>query len=287
MKPSPHPAPRALIAATLLLAAAGTALAPSPRPRPFADGFVLLERRDIARDGGARARVFTLKRDRGAASPITLVLAIAPKRAAWASVRPVQVDGPARATYAQHACPGALAAVNGSFFHHDARGYRPMGLVRVDGRTAQPPSPRRSGGFLISDGSTFRVVPKATPAAALAARFAVESAPILIQNGRNGMRADDMQRHDRVAGGVTGDGDLVLAGAFTASGSTVSLWEFEKLIRAAATDMSERLADVLAFDGGPSAHLFLPGPGAGPDGGELFGQPGRIYTPNVVCIGVR
>ncbi len=271
--------PRVLIIAALLLGAVGAA----PRPGPFAEGFLMVERRDVARDGGARVRVFTLRRERGAASPIILVMAIAPKRSAWAEVRPVLIDGPARATYARNTCPGALAAVNGSFFYHDARGYRPMGLVQVDGRTVQPPSPRRSGGFLVSDGKTFRVVPKSAPAPALAARFAVESAPILIQRGRNGMRADDMQRHDRVAGGVTAAGDLVLVGAFTASGSTVSLWEFEKLVRAAAADLGEAPADVLAFDGGPSAHLFLPGA----DGGELFGQLGRIYTPNVVCIGVR
>ena len=268
----------------LLFLAALAAPAAAASPPPLAPGFTTTQSSSRQANGG-RVAEWTLKRDRRDDGAIRLVMAIVPRNAARVEVRPVLKEGPAGPTYRSGPCQDALAVVNGSFFYQDAAGYRPMGLVRVDGRTVQGPSPRTSGGFLTSDGRTVRIVPKATPAPAQAARFAVESAPILIQEGRNGMRSDDRQRHDRVAVGITEDGDLIAVGAFGPSQATVSLWEFEKLARAAALRQGERIDDLIALDGGPSAHLYLPG-GPGREG-VLHGWKGRIYTPNVVCIGAR
>jgi len=268
----------ALTALTLLAAVPATAQA----PRPFVPGFALLASSSQGVRGG-EVSSFTLRRN-GRESSIALVMAIAPKARAWASVRTVLREGPARATYVQGPCQDALAVVNGSFFYKDERGYSPMGLVRVDGAALQGPSPRTSGGFLTSDGRTVAIVPKGKPAAALKARFAVESAPILIADGASGMRSNDGRRYDRVAVGITADGDLMAIGAFGPSQASVSLWEFEKLAREAAARRGERIADLIAMDGGPSAHLYLPG---GPAKAGLYGHLGRIYTPNVVCIGVR
>jgi len=278
---------RRLLAGALAILVAGAAMAqanpPRPRPTPFAPGFLLVSSRDLPRSRGAKVRVFTLRREKGNAAPITLVMAVAPGHSARLEVRDVKVDGLARTTYANGPCPTALATVNGSFFYHDARGFRPMGLVRVDGQTLQGPSPRTSGGFLTSDGQSIRVVPKRTPDLALAARYAVESSPILIQNGKSGMRADDGLRFDRIGVGQAKGGAMIAVGAFGVAQKAVSLWEFEALVRAAADTLGERVTDMLAMDGGPSAHLFLPDE----NGGVLYGQPGRIYTPNMVCLSLK
>lgn len=248
---------------------------------PFTPGFKLLKSAAYDHRGGTVA-TWTIQRDRRD-TEITLVMATAPARRARLEVRPVLRDGPARPTYAEGPCQDALAVVNGSFFYKDEQGARPMGLVRVDGQTVQGPSPRTSGGFLTSDGRTLRIVPKRTPAPALAARFAVESAPILIEAGASGMRSNDGQRYDRVAVGVTRDGDLIAVGAFAAGQATVSLWEFEKLAREAARRQGDEIVDLIAMDGGPSAHFYVPDAPKQ----SLHGWLGRIYTPNVVCIGVR
>jgi hypothetical protein len=272
-----------LAGAFAVTVAAGAAMVQARPPAPpFAPGFLLESSRAIPRRG-ARVRVWTLRRDRGNRSAIELVMVIAPRRAATLEVKPIATEGMARDVYPRQVCDGALAAVNGSFFYHDARGFRPMGLVRVEGRTVQGPSPRKSGGFLTSDGRRLTIVHKATPSSALAARFAVESSPILIYRGQSGMRSDDMQRFDRVAVGATEGGDLVLLGAFGVAQRSVSLWEFEKLARAGAAAEGVAIRDLIAMDGGPSAHLYLPDDGAG----VLFGQGGHIYTPNLVCIGLR
>lgn len=287
MPASPIPIRRLIAGALAILVAAGAAVAqvsqPRPKPTLFAPGFLLVSSRDLPRSRGAKVRVFTLQRAKGNSAPITLVMALAPGHSARLEVREVRKDGPARATYANGPCPAALASVNGSFFYHDANGFRPMGLVRVDGQTLQGPSPRTSGGFLASDGQSVRIVPKRTPAAALAARYAVESSPILIQNGKSGMRADDGLRFDRIGVGQADSGAMIAAGAFGVAQKAVSLWEFEALVEAAAGDLGERVTDMLAMDGGPSAHLFLPDEA----GSVLYGQPGRIYTPNMVCLSLK
>lgn len=291
MQKPPLPRPLALLALCCVVLVGGAAVAQVPkgiRPRPgkseFIPGFNILLTGNRAERGGHVAQ-WSLARTAREGQTVTLVMAIAPKARAWVSVRPVLKDGPARPTYIQGPCQDAVAVVNGSFFYRDDKGARPMGLVRVDGRTVQGPSPRTSGGFLTSDGRSIRIVLKSQPEKAASARFAVESAPILIWNGRNGMRSDDRKRHDRVGMGITEDGDLVMVGAFGPAAAGVSLWEFEKLVRQAAIYQGERMVDFIAFDGGPSAHLYLPG-GEG-KGGALFGQKGPIYTPNVVCLGVR
>ena len=109
---------------------------------------------------------------------------------------------------------------------------------------------------------------------------AIESSPILIRHGASGMKRDDHIRADRVAAGVTSDGDVVLFAVVGQGNDAVSLYEFEELIQAAAAVRGKTLADVIAFDGGPSAHLWIPGQ-------EIFlGQTRSIYLTDVVCVGV-
>lgn len=277
----------ALAAALLAWTAPGAAqplkgVRPLPTAQPFADGFLAVLVSDLS-NPRRKLTDWSLRRP-DSRSSFNLVSVVVPKSRAWVSVRAVDRNGPARSVYVQGPCQDAVAVVNGSFFYEDERGARPMGLVRIDGRTVQEPSPRRSGGFLLSDGRSLRIVPKAQPAAALKARFAVESSPILILDGRSGMRSNDGRRYDRVAVGLTADGDLVAVGAFGPSQNAVSLWEFERLAREAARRHGETLRHLIAMDGGPSAHLYQPNGGKG---GALRGHLGPIYTPNVVCLGVR
>jgi hypothetical protein len=152
-----------------------------------------------------------------------------------------------------------------------------MGLVRIDGRTRVRTSARRSGGFLLIDGRTVRVVDRSQTAIAEAAPWAVESSPVLIHGGADGMRGDDGARADRVAVGVTTSGRPILLGAFGPGQDCISLFEFGRLARAAATAHGEAVADLLAMDGGPSAHLFLPGR-------TLYGASSSIFLTNLIAL---
>ena len=62
--------------------------------------------------------------------------------------------------------------------------------------------------------------------------------------------------------------------------SSVSLFEFEQLCRGAARATSEAITDLIAMDGGPSAHLWLP------PLGRLYGARSSIYLTNLVTIGL-
>lgn len=267
---------RVLTAATALALVAAAPVGPA-----FAPGFAVTAHRALPGAKAARMQIWTLRRTDSAGGPVTLALALAPGAAARVRIAVVGRRAAARPLYASADCPGASAMVNGSFFEGADEDERIQGLVRIDGRTAQGPSGRRSGGFLATDGRGLTVFDRAQAAEALAAPNAIESTPILVRNGASGMRSDDHVHADRVAAGVTTDGDIVLVGAFGEANDGVSLYEFEQLARAAVGSRGRALRDLIAGDGGPSAHMWLP------RAGVFLGQTGSIFLTDVVCVGAR
>ena len=261
-----------------LIALVLAAAAPASRP-PFMPGFAAVAHTALASAKKSRIDLWTLRRD-GDSGGITLGMVTTPRKAARVRIVPVARRDRARGLYASVPCPGALAMINGSFFEGNRKREHIQGLLRLDGVTRQPPSARTTGGFLATDGRTVRVLGRDHAEEALKAENAIESSPILIEGGQNGMRRDDGVRADRVAAGVTTDGDVVLFAAIGKDGGGVSLYEFEELIRAGAAVQGKLLADVIAMDGGPSAHLWLPRQ-------DLFlGQTGSIFLTEAVCVGV-
>ena len=241
-------------------------------------GFTVLDRRRWRLGTGVDVMEWRLQRDDAQGGDVTLVWvsASAPSRA---GLTVVERRGPAPALYRSIPLPGVLAAINGSFFEGRPGDERPMGLLRQDGVTRQGPTPGRSGGFLVGAGGHLQVLDRRHPAQAEASPWAIESSPILVQGGDSGMRRDDHARADRVAAGTTRSGALCLAGAFAQGQATVSLYAFEQLCRRAAASAGEAVEDLIAMDGGPSAHLWLP------TVGRLYGARSSIYLTNLVTIG--
>jgi hypothetical protein len=266
-----------LVAVVLAMRAVG---APAATP-DFAPGFVSVAHTGLAEDESARIDLWRLDRMRRHGGPVDLIMALAPRRAARVHFVRVALRGASRGLYEHVACQGALAMINGSFFEGWGPTQHMQGLLRLSGRTLQPASDRQQGGFLTTDGASLGVIPRTEAARAEAARNAIESSPILILNGRNGMQRDDGVHADRVAAGITSKGDVILIGAFGARNDAVSLYEFEALAEAAIAADHLKLKDLIAMDGGPSAHLYLP------HAGLFYGQTGPIFLTDAICLGVE
>lgn len=259
---------------SLALAAA----APAPRP-PFMPGFDAAAHTTLISARKSRIDLWNLRRT-GEGGSITLAMVTTPRKVARIRIIPMGRRARARGLYENVPCSNALAMINGSFFEGDRRTEHIQGLLRLDGITLRAPSNRTSGGFLATDGRALKVFDRDHAGEAEKADNAIESSPILIQAGLNGMRRDDGVHADRVAAGVTTDGDVVLFAAIGRDGGGVSLYEFEELIRAGAAVQGKTLADVIAMDGGPSAHLWLPRQDV------FLGQTGSIFLTDTVCVSV-
>lgn len=268
----------AALACAMLLGAG----APAPPATPeFSPGFTATAHTGLVSAKKAQVDVWRLHRGHAGGAGFTLVMVSAPRRAARVRFVMVARRGPAKRLYQRVSCPGALAVINGSFFEGSSGAEKVQGLVQLDGRMAQPTSQRTQGGFLTWDGRGLAVILRVDAAKAERALNAIESSPILIENGANGMNRDDGVHADRVAAGVTKRGDVVLIGAFGDKDDAVSLWEFEALAEAAARAERLELKDLIAMDGGPSAHLYLP------RAGLFFGRTAPVFLSDAVCLGVE
>jgi hypothetical protein len=220
------------------------------------------------------------KADLTSASVELIMVTVADKETK-ARIRPVLKRGSVGSLYVPALCPGALVVTNGSFYIRNGYQTAPLGLVRVNGKTLAKPSGRRSGGFLVVNNGRIDVLPRAAIGKALASTDAIESTPIVVRNGANDMRSDDGVRFDRVGVGTIIGGKTVVIGAFAEDQDSISLFEFSALARAAVAATGGRLNNLLAMDGGPSAHIYLPG------AKRLYGYRGAAYLPNAICIGPR
>lgn len=214
-------------------------------------------------------------------SPIDLILVMAEDKDIQARIQPVLKRGSAVSLYAPSLCPRAHIITNGSFYTRDGDKSAPLGLVRSGGKTLSKLSQRRSGGFLVINQGKIGILPRAATARALIATDAIESSPIVVREGANDMRSDDGVRFDRVGVGTASNGKTVVVGAFAEDQDSITLFEFSSLARAAVMASGGRLRNLLAMDGGPSAHIYLP------RARRLYGYRGPAYLPNAICIGPR
>jgi len=197
-----------------------------------------------------------------------------------AHVQVVKEFGESYAIYRQKTPTDAAVAVNGSFFGYDANGrHVPLGLVVA----ASVRSNRRigwdRGGFLVhaANGATS-IVPAKRYRQFRAETDVIQSKPLLVEYGRNGIRSDDGERFNRTAFAITTSGRLVIAGAFEGFGRAVSLHEFATFLLGARCADGSTIEWALSMDGGPGAQIYIP---------RLqmhFGDPGRNFVPNLVFI---
>lgn len=263
----------------LLCLAVSAAHASADRPIPTMGSWTVVKSdTDAAAAPGGHVDTWLLRRATSNDKPVTLVLAILPSNRYRAAIQHADRHGPTASVYMTGLCDGGAVVVNGNFFVDTDNVKSSLGLLRVKGKTITRASSRKTGGFLIVEpGGTIKILTR--PMAALAERAAdvVESTPVLINDGRDAMRADDHVKFDRVAVGNSRSGDLVFVGAFASQQRTMSLAEFSRLATAAARTRRVEIDDLLAMDGGPSAHLWLP------RSKKLHGARGPTYLPSAIC----
>lgn len=179
---------------------------------------------------------------------------------------------------ARSADGGTLAIVNGGFFGFDKSGsHLALGLMIVDGRRLRPLHPWSTGGVLVQTSSGPRIH-RIRDFKAGAYPYALQSKPLLVENGAVAIGSDDGQWFDRSAVGLLKDGAIAFAGAFTDSGQSISLKQFADLLVDWASSRDDQWDSVLAMDGGPGAHLFIP---------SLkmhFGADVTQFIPNVIAL---
>jgi len=182
------------------------------------------------------------------------------------------------ALYERRAKPDDLAIVNGGYYGLDGAGKRiPLGLVVSEGtRRNRRATLWKTGGVLT--GSPLGILPLAKVSDTLDARYAVQSKPMLVEDGKLGIRSTQGDLANRSAVALTRSGDVIVAVAFMPSDQAATLYEFAEFL---ATDVKRGGpgADwALAMDGGPGAHAYFPA------AARHCGSSGPNYVPNMVHV---
>jgi hypothetical protein len=148
---------------------------------------------------------------------------------------------------------------NGGFFGYDQAGNAiPLGLVVSAGKALNRRMPWSTGGFLVRDARGIGIVPVGTIGFEGAVQEALQSKPIVVEQGGNGIHNQDEALFDRVAVGLSADGMLVTAGVFGAEGQGGTLYEFGEALAQRVGHPAPGLLNALAMDGGPGAHIYVP-----------------------------
>lgn len=212
---------------------------------------------------GFGAATFVSYRDSDLASPtfaIEMCVLEVPKGAGQLHVRDLRVSQNPVQVF-QSAFPKAtIGVMTGGYFGLDRRGAPiPLGLVKSAGKTTSPKHPWTSGGFVAKTADTVEIVPVSKFSDAGRYSDIVQSKPILVESGRDGIRSDTGERFDRSAVALDTTGSLYFFVIYEPGGGASSLAEFSNLIRSYRSSAGDQTIDfALAMDGGPGAHMYVP-----------------------------
>ncbi len=149
--------------------------------------------------------------------------------------------------------------MTGGFFGLDKRGRPiPLGLIKSHGKTMAPKHPWISGGVVAASRERVEIVPIAKFANPQSYSDVIQSKPMLVEAGRDGIRTAMHDRFDRSAVAVDGRGSVYFFVVHEPAGSAASLAEFSHLLLSFRSTRGESIAFALAMDGGPGAHMYVP-----------------------------
>jgi uncharacterized protein YigE (DUF2233 family) len=175
-----------------------------------------------------------------------------------------------------------IVSVNGGFFAAlKGEAMSPMGLVISNGKLKRYLWHRTSGGIVFSKGGSLEIVPAANFEVGPAIANAIQSTPLLMNEGTLGIHSDSHELANRVAIATYQDGSVGVVGAFQSQNEALSLCEFALLLGLSASQGGVGASSALAMDGGPGAHIFIP---------RLkldWGAKGVTYMPNIVRFRTR
>jgi hypothetical protein len=202
-----------------------------------------------------------------------------PSASASATVHDLRIKGDAARAYRPLVTPNTVAIIGGGFFGYNIEGEeQPIGLIRVDGERKVALMPWSHGGVFASDGNgTLRIFPAESKAQGGRWKYALQSKPIIILNGNVdvGRNFRDAE-FNRVAFGLTTEGDVLIVGLFQNFGQAATQVKFAQIFKAIAEQRGLKVLRALAMDGGAGAQVHIP---------KLkmkFGDTGVSYFPNAI-----
>lgn len=208
-----------------------------------------------------------------------LVEVTIPAASANATVHDLRVKGDAAKAYQPLATPDTVAIIGGGFFGYNNDGEEePIGLTRENGERKVALMPWSHGGVFASDGKgTLRIFPAESKAQGGRWKFALQSKPIIILNGNVdvGRNLRDAE-FNRVAVGLSSEGDVLIVGLFQNFGQAATQVKFAQIFKVVAEQKGLKILRALAMDGGAGAQVHIP---------KLkmkFGDTGVSYFPNAI-----
>jgi hypothetical protein len=173
----------------------------------------------------------------------------------------------------------ALGVMSGGFFDIDPSGRLiPLGLVKADGKTVSARFNWTSGGIVAASAHGVSILPIASAGAASDHSDVLQSKPLLVEDGRDGIRSAGDDRFDRSAIALDARGHIYFFVLHEPSGAAGSLAEFSRLLLGYRSSDGQPILNALAMDGGPGAHLYVPALGRHCGAGTANFVPNAFYV---------
>jgi len=152
---------------------------------------------------------------------------------------------------------GALAGVNGGYFHAD---YRPVGLVIADGKTVHEfEKAKLLSGVMVMEPDRFRILRSAEFDPKRKTIAALQAGPFLVDDGKSVEGLNDVRRAKRTL--VATDGRhrhaLIITGSLTLKETADILAQLQPL-------PEMKVTRALNLDGGSSTGIWVARPGTAP-----------------------
>lgn len=174
-------------------------------------------------------------------------------------VRDTRAHGKAVTVYQSVIPPTAIAAVTGGFFGFDTSGnHVPLGLIKMDGERKNVQFPWSSGGVVFGEQRNLAISRIAAFKDSASILTAVQSKPLLVEDGLDGIRSLTGQKFDRSAIAITSSGQVLISVIHSPGGRTAELAEYSALLLKWRDQEGGKVTWALAMDGGPGAHLYVP-----------------------------
>ena len=192
-------------------------------------------------------------------------------------LKDVRKYGNITSIYAQNIPKSASVAFTGGFFGYAEDGsFEPLGLAISEGRKINKKHSWTSGGIVQVRHNLAEIIPIQRFSEKSDILTAIQSKPLLVEAGQNGIRSSESARFDRIAIATTSDHQVMVIMVSTPTGKGASLAEFASLIMRVKAKSGGSVSWALALDGGPGAHLMFGRTHCG------HGEPN--YVPNLLYL---
>lgn len=172
----------------------------------------------------------------------------------------------------------SIVLLSGGFWGYDKLNKEmPLGLVVDNGIIKSKKINWKTGGVLFQKDGEIDIL-EINKVKKINFQDAIQSKPILVNNGENDIYSDSETYFDRICIGFTTSNELIVCGIFNDKGRGISLYEFAKILVKKEDKNHPNIKIALAMDGGPSSHLFFPTLGLHVGNSKLN------FIPNIVEI---